>query len=203
MFGPAVEAAELHGSARVYAGPTDNDGQETDVRDEKYALNLSQVLTPRLRFLLSGRFNRFKSSPEGLADFERDSDEPRIDLHYGSSTVSALFSYFERRTSGTNPSDDFDVSSLQGQFSWRPHVGPSYSLRVRDESNVADVAIFGRDVDSRNLNFSVIHDGARWSTRGQQSESLQPGPEPAFAPDHLQRSPLGRSPPPLHGRVGR
>jgi hypothetical protein len=163
--GPGAEAAEVHGSARVYAGPTKNDGEKTDVRNENYSIYLSQILAPRLRFRLTGLFNRFKSSPEGFDDFERKSDEPRLDVLYEASTFSALISYLDRRTRGTNPSDNFDVSAFIGQFSWQPHLGPSYSLRIRDESNAADVAIFGRDVDSQILNFDALYDRARWSAR--------------------------------------
>lgn len=164
LCGPA-HAGELSGSARVYGGTTDSDGSEVDVVDEKYTFNLRQALTPYLSFLISYRHNNLGTTTEGGAEIERRTRDPQVELIYQRPTLSARFSFQDRRTRGTSAADTLDLRSLLGQFNWQPKVGPSYSLRIRDDSNVADVAVFGRDVTTRGVDFDAVYAWRRWSGR--------------------------------------
>ncbi len=160
-----AHAGELSGSARVYGGTTDNDGSEVDVVDEKYTFNLRQSLTPYLSFLISYRHNNLGTTTEDGEEIERRTRDPLVELLYQRPTLSARLSFQDRRTRGTSAADTLDLRSLLGQFNWRPRVGPSYSLRIRDDSNVADVAVFGRDVTTRGVDFDAVYDWRHWSGR--------------------------------------
>ncbi len=159
-----ARAAELSGSARVYGAATDTDGLEADQLDQRYTLNLLQALTPWLSLAFSFRYADFETTGEG-ADFDRSSTDPRLELIYRRPTVDARLSFQDRRNRGSGPTDDLDLRSLLAQLRWRPRKGPSYELRWRDETNVADAAVFGRDVSSRYLSLQSIYDRQTWGAR--------------------------------------
>ncbi len=163
LAAPAA-AVEVHGSVRVYDGSSENGGGEIDQLDQKYTLNLRQALTPWLSLLFSYRYTDF-SADNGGSDFERSSRDPRLELLYNRSTFSARLSFQDRRNRGTNPSDNLDVESFLAQLRWRPNKGPWYSLQLRDDTNVADAAVFGRDVRSRVLDFETVWDRRLWGAR--------------------------------------
>lgn len=158
-------AAEVHGSARVYGGTTESDDVGVDQLDQRYTLNLLQALTPWLSLGFSYRVAELETTTEGGQDFERSSRDPLLELIYHRPRLDGRLSFQDRRNRGTNPSDNLDLQSLIGQLRWRPLKGPSYSLQLRDETNVADTAVFGRDVSSRFLGFETIYDRQRWGAR--------------------------------------
>lgn len=171
-----VLATEIHGSARVYGGPTENSGTEADQVDQKYNLNLVQALGPYLSLRFNYRYSDFRSSGEDVPTFERESMEPRFELLYRRPTFTGLLSYQDRRTRGAQ---DFDLTAFTTQLNWRPSRGPELSLQIRDETNAADVDIFGRDVDSNSVDFEASYDrtfwGARYTFRSSELENAASG----------------------------
>ncbi len=171
LAAPAA-AVEVHGNVRIYDGATENDGTDVDQLDQKYALNLTQALTPWLRLTFTYRYTDF-SSENGGFDFERSTSDPRLELLYSRPSFNALLSFQDRRNRGTGPSDNLNLESFLAQLRWQPKKGPWYSLQFRDDTNVADVAVFGRDVSSRTLDFEAVWDRRRWGARyGFQSTRL-------------------------------
>ncbi len=162
LAAPAM-AVEVHGNARVYDGSTDNDGTDVDQLDQKYTLNLRQALTPWLSVLFTYRYTDFSSA--GGGDFERSSSDPHVELLYNRPAFTARLSFQDRRNRGSNPSDNLDLESFLAQLRWQPGKGPWYSLQFRDDTNVADTAVFGRDVSSRKLDAEAVWDHGLWGAR--------------------------------------
>ena len=157
-------AVEIHGNVRVYDGSTENGDTDVDQLDQQYTLNLRQALTPWLSMLLSYRYTDF-SAENGGTDFERSSSDPRLELLYNRPTVTARLSFRDRRNRGSNPSDNLDLESFLAQLRWQPRKGPWYSLQYRDDTNVADTAVFGRDVSSRAFDLEAVWDRSAWGAR--------------------------------------
>lgn len=158
---PAVRSATVDGSASVTATSSDNSGAETDFLEEQYNLRLSQRLTPYLSFVFGYQQFDFNSEPDAGAEFERSSREPRLDVLFNRERLSARLSFRDRSNEGSQIGDDFDATSLSASVSWRPSRGPGFNLSFRDESNVADTAVFGRDTDSQYLTFETFY-GREW-----------------------------------------
>ncbi len=162
----AAPAVEVSGNAWVYGGTSrsENGGrQETDLLNQVYTLSLSQPLTPYLRLQLSYNDNQFDTTSDS-GEFNRGSREPSIQLSYRRPRLTALALFQDRRNESSIPGQDLDIRSFQTQVSYRPDRGPSYALRLRDESNVADVAAFGRNVDTRTVDLDVFYSRDSWST---------------------------------------
>lgn len=165
VCGAPAGAGEISGSARVFGGPVETDGDEEDQLDQRYRLNLAQQLAPFLNLQLSYTHNEFKSSPEGAEAFERRVREPRLQLVYDRSRFSARFQFLDRDTTGTSEADRLEVESLLANLDWRPEKGPRWSLRYQDQTNVADTAVFGRDTANRDLNLTAFYDRRNWNAR--------------------------------------
>ncbi|HSL83903.1 MAG TPA: hypothetical protein VLF66_14100, partial [Thermoanaerobaculia bacterium] len=157
-------AVEISGSALVSAGTTDVDGQETESVDQQYGFTLFQRLSPYLSLRAGASVLDLSSEAPGGEDFSRRSREPRVELLYARPAVSARVSYSDRVSAGSTPADEFEVRSFLGSLSWRTPWGPALSLQLRDESNVADVALFGRDTDSTTITAAAVWSRAFWST---------------------------------------
>ena len=160
----SVRAAELSGSAVVSAGATDVDGAESEVVDQQYAFSLFQRFTPYLSLRLGASVLDLGSEAPGGQDFSRRSREPRLELLYSRPALSARVAVLDRVSEGSSAEDELEVESLVGNLSWRTPWGPAFSLQLRDESNVADAALFGRDTDTRSLTGSAVWTRALWST---------------------------------------
>jgi hypothetical protein len=158
---PAVRSANVDGSASVTATSTDSDGAETDFLEEQYNLRVSQRFTPYLRAAFGYQQFDFNSEPDAGAEFERSNREPRLDILYTRERLSATLSYLDRSNEGSQASDNFDARSLSANVSWKPSRGPGFNLSFRDESNVADTAVFGRDTDSQYLRLETYY-GREW-----------------------------------------
>ena len=157
-------AAELSGSAVVAAGTTDVDGAETEVVDQQYAFSLFQRFTPYLSLRAGASLLDLGSEAPAGQDFSRRSREPRLELLYGRPALSARLAVLDRVSEGSSAEDEFEVESLVGNLSWRTPWGPALSLQLRDESNVADSAVFGRDTDTRTISGSAVWNRSLWST---------------------------------------
>lgn len=158
-----VRGAELSGSAQVSTGSTDVDGRESDVLDQQYTFDLFQRFTPYLSLRAGASVLDLATETDGGADFERSSREPRVELLYNRSAVSARLAVLDRLAEGSSAADDFEVRSYLGHLVWRTPWGPVVSVDARDESNVADVALFGRDTETRTLTGSLLWNRSLWS----------------------------------------
>ena len=166
LFGtPGATAGDLSGSARVYGGNTERNGEEDDVLSQIYSFRLMQPLTPWLKLFVGYQSSAFDVVPSDGEEFDRRSSEPTFDLSYVRNRFNAQFGYQDRRNRGTSEAEHLDAASRYAQFSWRQIGGPRYSLRLRSSSNVADVAVFGRDTDDRSAEFAVSHTTRTWSAR--------------------------------------
>lgn len=156
-------AAEVSGSANVSFGTTDVDGEETEIVDQQYGFSLFQRLSPYLSVRLGASALDLESSFQDGQELSRRSREPRLEILYSRDRLSARVVALDRVSEGTLASDEFEVESLFGHLTWRSEWGPVVSLQARDESNVADVALFGRDNDTRSLSGSVVWTRSLWS----------------------------------------
>jgi hypothetical protein len=164
LLAATLSAAELSGSAVVSMGATEVDGAETEDVDQQYAFSLFQRFTPYLSLRAGASALDFSSDAPGGEDFSRRSREPRLELLYGRPALSARLAFLDRVSSGSSAEDDFEVESLTGNLTWRTPWGPALSLQLRDESNVADVAVFGRGTDTRTITGSAVWSRSFWST---------------------------------------
>jgi hypothetical protein len=159
-----AEAAEIHGSARVFKGITDQNGIESSQLDQRYRLFLQQELTSYLRLDVDYRYNDLSSQLRNN-DFGRRIHGPLFTLIYDRPGLTGRLTYEDRKARGTSPSDNFDLRALGGRLRWVPRVGPWYSVSFRNDRNVADVAIFGRDVASKWLELKADYSRPRWYAR--------------------------------------
>lgn len=159
-----IVAGEVSGNARILAGTTDAVGAGQDTLEQQYSLLYREPISPWLDFLISYQASEFDLESQGM-DFERDSQEPFLQLAYRRGAFNGRIGYRDRRNRGTTPEEVLDSDSTFAQFQWKPRRGPSYALRWTDSSDVADVAVFGRDVSTRLLEFDTTHFARRWNAR--------------------------------------
>ena len=167
----SLRAADVSGSANVAFGATDVDGLETELVDQQYAFSLFQRLTPYLSLRLGASALELETRLDAL-ELNRRSREPRLELLYNRERLSAALVALDRTTEGTLAADEFEVESYLGYLTWRTEWGPVFSFQARQESNVADVAFFGRDNESRTLSGSVLWNRSFWSA-GYTVESFE------------------------------
>jgi hypothetical protein len=166
--GSVCLAVEISGSARVYGGTTtteDGDSEDQDLLNQLYQFNATQVLFPYLRLELTYRGTRFDNDTADLELF-RKTQEPSIRLTYGPPQFTAVLQHSVRENRATNELQDVDITSSQATMSWTPTWGPIFSLRGRQDKNVAAaVSVFGRDTETRSVDLDVLYDRARWQAR--------------------------------------
>jgi hypothetical protein len=161
-----ARAGDFSGSARIYGGSSDDGETEESVLSQDFTLRLVQPLTPWLGLFVAYQGSEFDTDRDAAGgDFERDTREPVFELVYGRGVFNARFGTRDRRTRGTTEAEVLDAATRYAQLSLRPAKGPKYSLRYDRSTNVADVAVFGRDLDSRNLDFDTTWVARRWSAR--------------------------------------
>ncbi len=160
---PVTRAGDISGSARVYTGTSVRETGEDDILFQDYSLRLMQPLTQFITLFASYVDNEFRSEDEDGNDFQRLIREAAAQLVYARGTVSGQVGYQDRRTRGTNEIDNFQARSFHGQAAWNPVRGPTMSLRVRDAQNEADSAVYGRDVNTFNVDFDIDYSRRTWS----------------------------------------
>ncbi|MGD2116174.1 MAG: hypothetical protein PVG07_14060, partial [Acidobacteriota bacterium] len=93
--------------------------------------------------------------------FDRRSRQPRLELLYNRPRLWGSVSLQDQLSDGS--SGDFEVRSLLGRLSWQASEKIVVNLQVRDESNVADVAVFGRDTDTLQTGVEALRRSRFWS----------------------------------------
>lgn len=165
-----IQAAEVTGMARVEGGNTSNQVEgtelnETDSLNQRYLVTLLQPVTPWFSFQIAYRYERRDATPTFGLDTQRTLSEPYLELSYRRQTFDVRLSYRDRTTRGTSERDNLDADSFTADLTWRPRRGPIFTLRFRDDKNVADVVTFGRDVQTRSLDANVLYAGRNWDAR--------------------------------------
>lgn len=138
-------AVDLSGNIILSGSQTDSDGVESDYQQQTYSLHLSQILTPFVSFDFSYNLRDLDSDSELADPFSSRSDVTGFNLRYGRQTFSAGLSLTGNRYRTSSGKQDFDSEAVRAGMSWRPTSGFTLSADFSDESNVADVAVFGRE----------------------------------------------------------
>ena len=164
-------AIDLSGFFRLLSGTTEYNIGETDVTDQRFNLNLSQSLSPWLKLRLSYQYTKLATGDDQGREIVRRLQDPGIELLYNRPRLSAWLSLRDGSTSGTFETSNMDRRALAGNLSWTPKRAPIFSLNFRDDLNVADVGVFGREVRARSLNLSAVYNwrGLQTSYSYQQS----------------------------------
>jgi hypothetical protein len=157
--GPAA-AVEVSGSAEIATGTTDVGDQRTDVLDQQLSLDLSQILTDYLRVRV-GYHHLDISRDTDANGFDRRSRQPRLELLYNRPRLWGSLSFQDQLSDGS--AGDFEVRSLLGRLSWQASEKMVLNLQVRDESNTADAAVFGRDTDTLQASVEALRRARFWS----------------------------------------
>lgn len=161
LLTPAVRAVDFGGSGSVIYTSTDNQAVETDLTQGQASFSLVQDFTPYTKVRLGYRYFKLDSESSLGNDFDRRSREPIVELLYNRPRVAARLTARQRKTDGSALSDNFKADSLAANLSWRPSLGPRFQAAFRDESNVADEAVFGRGTDSQFVSLEAFYDW-RW-----------------------------------------
>jgi len=159
LFASSAGAVDFSGAGSIFLSKTDDSGFESENQQERLGLILSQRFTPYINADLGYQYFRQTFENDFGASTERRTRSPLLELLYNREQLSARVAVREQTTDGTALLDNFVVQSLHASVNWWPSKGPSYLLSFRDESNVADVAVFGRNVDSRYLDFETSYYG--------------------------------------------
>jgi len=170
-------AFDLSGSASLFFTSLDNRGTDSDLTDEQASFSLFQTLTPYVHLRLG--YSHLEYHTQGMdseSSFSRRFREPRLELLYNRDRLTGRLELRERTADGTFSANNFESSSLLANISWRPRRGPGFSLAFRDESNIADQSVFGRDTDTQFLTLETFYNKANWgvsySYRNSQAENL-------------------------------
>lgn len=159
--GPA-SAIDFTGSALVAATASDNRGVESDQLEQRYTFGLLQDLTPYLRARFGYQFQDFSTTFAEGVDSTRRIRRPILELLYSREQLSGRIAIFDQLIENSPQQEDLERRSLAASVGWRPTRGPGFSLRYLEERNVADVSVFGRDVDSQLFDLIALYNRKNW-----------------------------------------
>ena len=109
---------------------------------------------------------------EGI-DVTRRSRQPLAELLYRRTDLSGRLAVFQQSVDDTARGESFDRRSVAAFLTWSPSRGPGFSADFRQDSNVADVSVFGRDVSNRRLELKAFYNRRYWAatTRSARTSS--------------------------------
>ncbi len=164
LFGAAVGGAvEVTGNARFSKAATEVNGTKSDLLDQQYSFTLFQRLTPYLTLRFGHQYFDLTTDYRDGGQAANRSRTPRLELLYNRPGISGDLSYQDRATWGSADRDRFHIRSLIGNISWQPSRGPNWALKLRKESNVADMALFGRQTDTLLVGLDTQYQRPHWS----------------------------------------
>jgi hypothetical protein len=165
-------AADINGSAVIAGTSTDNDGLRSDILEQNYNLGLFQRLTPYVSVRFGYQyFDLATTFPEQGTDFTRRSRQPLVELLYKRQRLSGRLAVFEQKIENTLQAESFDRRSLGANLSWQPTRWPRLDFNFREDRNIADVSVFGTDVNSRVLQLRAFYNRRHW-TAGYDFERI-------------------------------
>ena len=149
LAAPALPA-DLSGSALVATTGTTASGFQSDLLEQQYTLGLLQPLTPYLTVRLGYQYFDLQTTFQDGTTFTRSTSQPLVELLYNRDRLSGRVSLYQLSVVSSAEAENLDRRSLAANLSWRPSSGPGFNVNFRDDRNVADVSVFGRDVASRH-----------------------------------------------------
>jgi hypothetical protein len=162
LASPAT-AADLNGSALLAGTSTDNRGLQSNLVEQQYTLGLFQRFTPYLSARFGYQYLDLATTFEEGTDFTRRSRQPLVELLYNRRRVSGRLAVFEQKIENTLQAETFDRRSLAANLSWQPIRWPSFTFNYREDRNIADVSVFGTDVDSRLVELTTFYNRRNWA----------------------------------------
>jgi hypothetical protein len=160
---PEALAGDLSGSALLAGTATSAGGFRSDLLEQQYSLGLLQPLTPYLTVRLGYQFFDLGTSFQDGTSFSRGSSQPLVEVLYNRDRLSSRVSFYQLSIDSSTPSENLDRRSLAASLSYKPTAWPGFDMNFRDDRNVADVSVFGRDVNSRLLDLTAFYNRRYWS----------------------------------------
>jgi len=160
---PPAIPADLNGSALVATTSTTAGGLQSDLLEQQYTLGLLQPLSPYLSVRLGYQYFDLGTSFQDGSTFTRSTSQPLVELLYDRERLSGRVSFYQLSIDSSAEAENLDRRSIAANLSWRPSSGPGFSVNFRDDRNVADVSVFGRDVTSRLLDLTAFYNRRHWS----------------------------------------
>lgn len=162
LASPAAPA-DLSGSALVATTATTAGAFESDLLEQQYTLGLLQPLTPYLTARLGYQYFDVATTFRDGTTFSRGTSQPLVELLYNRDRLSGRVSFFQLSIDSSVEAERLDRRSLAANLSWKPSIGPGFSVDFRDDRNGADVSALGRDVNSRLLELTAFYNRRYWS----------------------------------------
>ena len=156
-------AFDFSGAGLIAGTATDNRGLQSDLLEQRYTLSLFQELTPYVTVRLGYQFHDLTTSFEEGADVSRRSRQPLAELLYRRMDLSGRLAVYQQSVDDTARGESFDRRSVAAFLAWSPSRGPGFSADFRQDSNVADVSVFGRDVSNRRLELKAFYNRRYWA----------------------------------------
>lgn len=161
---PSVSrAVDISGFALLATTATDNQGLESDLLEQQYNLRLFQRFTPYLSARLSYQFLDFTSSFSEGFDVTRRTQRPLVELLYSRRHLTGRVAVYDQLIKNTLQEEDLERRSFTTYLAWQPSRGPGFSLNYREDRNIADVSVFGRDIDSRLFEAIAQYNRRYWA----------------------------------------
>ena len=162
--GSAAVAVDFNGSALVAATATDNRGVESDLLEQRYDFRLFQQFTPYLSLRFGYQFLDLTSTFAEGVDLTRRTQRPLLELLYRRRHLAGRLAVYDQLIQNTLQEEDLERRSLAAYLGWRPARGPGFSFDYREDRNIADVSVFGRDIDTRLFELVALYNRKHWST---------------------------------------
>jgi hypothetical protein len=162
-FSSAAWAVEFSGSALVAATATDNRGIESDLLEQQYSFRLFQQFTPYVSVRFGYQFLDLTSTFAEGFDVTRRTQRPLLELLYSRRNLTGRLAIWDQLIENTLQEEDLDRRSLAAYLGWRPSRGPGFSVNYRQDRNIADISVFGRDIDTRLLELVALYSRKHWT----------------------------------------
>lgn len=157
-----VKALDVSGLVLLLSGRSEFAETTTDTDQQQYSLRLYQAFTPFLSARFSYNRRDLNSQTEQADPFTRRIEQPSFHLDYGRRTFSAHLFLRGQTTETSTPSQDIDSEAVRAGFNWRPTLAFTLSGDIRDETNVADVSVFGRQSEIQSQSIRASYERPFW-----------------------------------------
>ena len=182
LAAPALPA-DLNGSVLVATTSTTAGGLQSDLLEQQYTLGLLQPLTPYLSVRLGYQYFGLGTTFQDGSTFTRSTSQPLVELLYDRDRLSGRVSFYQLSIDSSVEAENLDRRSLAANLSWKASSGPGFNVNFRDDRNVADVSVFGRDVTSRLLDLTAFYNRQHWSASYTFETLALDNPSNAFRTD--------------------
>jgi len=160
LFALPTAAIDVSGNAEIATGSTDLDGTSTTILDQRYRLDLHQVLTDFLQVRFGYNYLDMRRDT-AVNGFDRRDQRPRLELIYQRPRLNGSLAFEQQRSEGSG--GDLELDSVLGRIAWYATEKITLSLNLRDEKRASDVALFGRDAKSREVILEAVRRARWWS----------------------------------------